>query len=136
MALRMAGGNPDIANIIRLVVFKSLALPVTVLILFLVYWLLPNQRLRAADVLPVAAVVAVALEILKYLQLITLPWLTHKLQNEYGVFQRSAAIILWSFLAAMIVLAGAEWSARRKLSELPPCPPIDSQTHPSLEPRS
>jgi YihY family inner membrane protein len=136
LALKMAGGNTEMANVIRIVVFKSLALPVTVLILFLVYWLLPNKRLRAADVLPVAAVVAVALELLKYLQLLTLPWLTQKLQNEYGVFQRSAAIILWSFLAAMIVLAGAEWSARRKLTELPPCPPIDSRTHPSLEQQS
>jgi hypothetical protein len=25
----------------------------------------------------------------------------------------SASIVLWSFLGAMVVLAGAEWSARR-----------------------
>jgi uncharacterized BrkB/YihY/UPF0761 family membrane protein len=113
VALRVAGGNPQIASIMRIVVFKSLALPVSMLILFLVYWLLPNRRLRARDIVPVAAVVAVVLELLKYLQIVTLPWLTNKLHYEYGPFQRSAAIILWSFLAAMIVLAGAEWSARR-----------------------
>ena len=36
-----------------------------------------------------------------------------KISAEYGVFQHSATILLWSFVAAMIVLAGAEWSARR-----------------------
>jgi uncharacterized BrkB/YihY/UPF0761 family membrane protein len=37
----------------------------------------------------------------------------NKISAEYGVFQHSATILLWSFTAAMIVLAGAEWSARR-----------------------
>lgn len=116
VALRLAGGDPTIASFIRIVVFKSLALPVTVLILFLVYWVLPNSRLPARDILPAAAIVAIALELLKYLELVTLPWLSHKLTNEYGPFRRSVAIVLWSFLASMIVLAGAEWSARRGLA--------------------
>jgi YihY family inner membrane protein len=119
LALRMAGGNAQAAEFISLVVFKSLALPISILILFLVYWLLPNKRLRAADVLPVAVLVGIGLEVLKYLNLIALPWLTYKLQREYGPFQRSAAIVLWSFFAAMIVLAGAEWSARRGLGPRP-----------------
>jgi YihY family inner membrane protein len=123
LALRVAMGDEQWAYFIRIVVFKSLALPVSVLILLLVYWLLPNRRLRPRDVLPVAAVVAIVLELLKYLELITLPWLSNKLYNEYGPFRRSVAIILWSFLAAMVVLAGAEWSARRGLRadcETPP----------------
>jgi YihY family inner membrane protein len=122
LALTIAGGNTQIADFIRVVVFKSLALPISILILFLIYWLLPNKRLPARDILPVAAMVGVALELLKYLNLVTLPWLSYKLSNEYGPFQRSAAIILWSFLAAMVVLAGAEWSARRGLSARPAPP--------------
>jgi hypothetical protein len=35
-----------------------------------------------------------------------------KLDKEYGPFVYSVSIILWSFLGSMIVLAGAEWSAR------------------------
>jgi membrane protein/epoxyqueuosine reductase len=40
-----------------------------------------------------------------------------KISAEYGVFQHSATIVLWSFMASMIVLAGAEWSARRAQTE-------------------
>lgn len=98
------------------VFYRVLAVPVTVLVLFLVYWLLPNSRLPAMRVLPVAFAVGLALELLKYINLLTLPWLWTKLQHEYGPFKNSVAIILWSFLASMIVLAGAEWSARAGLT--------------------
>ena len=106
-------GIDQFGGVIRLVVYKSLSVPITILILFLVYWLLPNRRLPAREIFPVAVTVGIALEVLKYLNLLTLPWLREKLRNEYGAFQNSVAIILWSFLAALIVLAGAEWSARR-----------------------
>jgi uncharacterized BrkB/YihY/UPF0761 family membrane protein len=112
-ALKFTGGNEALAHFLRIVVFKSLALPISILILFLVYWLLPNKRLRPKDVLPSAIVVGVALELLKYINLLTLPWLHAKLNDEYGPFKNSVTIVLWSFLAAMIVLAGAEWTARR-----------------------
>ena len=114
-ALRVTGGNETIATFVRIVVFKVLALPISVLLLFLVYWLLPNKRLPARQILPVSIAIGLSLEMLKYLNLLTLPWFYHKLTNEYGVFRNSVAIVLWSFLAAMIVLAGAEWSARRHL---------------------
>ena len=113
VTLKLAGGNESVASFMRLVLFKMLALPISILILFLVYWLLPNRRLRPADILPVSVIVGIALEILKYINLLTLPWLHSKLTHEYGPFRNSVAIVLWSFLAAMIVLAGAEWSARR-----------------------
>jgi uncharacterized BrkB/YihY/UPF0761 family membrane protein len=91
----------------------------SVLLLFLVYWLLPNKRLPARQILPVSIVIGLGLEALKYVNLLTLPWLYEKLIREYGVFRNSVAIILWSFLAAMIVLAGAEWSARQARREMP-----------------
>lgn len=124
LALRLAGGNEAMAGFMRIVVFKSLALPVSILILFLVYWLLPNRRLRPLDILPVSIIVGLALELLKYLNLLTLPWLHAKLSHEYGPFKNSVTIVLWSFLAALVVLAGAEWSARRGLrpAEEPPEP--------------
>jgi uncharacterized BrkB/YihY/UPF0761 family membrane protein len=114
LALRVAGGNPAAANFVRLVIFKLLAIPISILLLFLVYWLLPNRRLPARALLPVSIGVGLALEALKYVNLLTLPWLYDKISREYGVFRNSVAIILWSFLASMIVLAGAEWSARRR----------------------
>lgn len=110
---RTAIGQTAGGRLIGIVVFKAAAIPVSILMLFLVYWLLPNKRLPAKSLVPVAIFIGLALEGLKYVNLLTLPWLRAKLQNEYGPFVNSVTIILWSFLAGMIVLAGAEWSARR-----------------------
>ncbi|HZN26004.1 MAG TPA: YihY/virulence factor BrkB family protein [Burkholderiales bacterium] len=109
------------------VVFKTAAIPISILLLFLVYWVLPNRRLRARDLIPVSIAVGLGLELLKYINLWTLPWLRMKLQNEYGPFINSVTIILWSFLAALIVLAGAEWSARRRGAFTPPQPVLPAE---------
>ncbi len=92
--------------------FKVAAIPVTILGLFLTYWILPNRRVPAMRVLRVAAGVGVALEGLKYAFLFAWPWLNQKLENEYGVFKYSASLIILSMVTALLVLAGAEWSAR------------------------
>jgi uncharacterized BrkB/YihY/UPF0761 family membrane protein len=55
------------------------------------------------------------LEALKYLNLLVGRLMQNKISAEYGVFQHSATILLWSFTASMIILAGAEWSARKNL---------------------
>jgi YihY family inner membrane protein len=99
-------------------VFKMAALPMSMLMLFLVYWLLPNRKIAPLQVLPAAVVVGLALELLKYLNLLSWPLLRAKLAREYGPFLYSASILLWGFLGAMIVMAGAEWSARRAASRL------------------
>jgi hypothetical protein len=62
---------------------------------------------------PVAILVGLALEILKYLNLVTWPFLKTKLMKEYGPFYISVSIVLWSFVGAMLILGGAEWAARR-----------------------
>lgn len=95
------------------VVFKLAAVPITILILFLVYWLLPNTRIAPLRVAPVAILVGLLLEALKYLSFLVWPWLRTRLSHEYGPFKYSAMILLFSFLASMLVLAGAEWAARR-----------------------
>jgi uncharacterized BrkB/YihY/UPF0761 family membrane protein len=67
-----------------------------------------------------AILVGLVLEGLKYVNLLVWPALRTKLQREYGVFHNSVTILLWSFLAALVVLAGAEWTARRhRAHELP-----------------
>jgi membrane protein len=95
-----------------LAVFKAGAIPFTIVALFLVYWLLPNRRVPPRRVLPVAVLVGLALEVLKYLFLFAWPWLDKKFQNEYGPFNYSVSIVIFSVLTALVVLAGAEWSAR------------------------
>jgi membrane protein len=109
---RMLGEHSPIVETLGLVFFKMAAIPLSILALFLVYWLLPNRKIPPAKVAPAAIVVGLTLEALKYINLLVWPVLMVKLQHEYGPFYYSAFIVLFSFFAAMVVLAGAEWSAR------------------------
>jgi membrane protein len=101
---------------LNLIVFKLAAVPLSILALFLVYWILPNCKIDPRHVAPAAILVGLILEALKYLNLQVWRLMQNKISAEYGVFQHSATILLWSFTASMIVLAGAEWSARRALA--------------------
>lgn len=93
--------------------FRFAAVPVSITVLFLVYWILPNAPVPPRAVVPVAVVVGILLEVLKYINLLTWPWLRVKLEREYGPFSYSVTILLWSTLGALVVLAGAEYVARR-----------------------
>jgi membrane protein len=97
----------------NLLVFKMAAVPISILALFLVYWLLPNCKMAPARVVPPAIAVGLILEAIKYVHLAAAPFLESKLEHEYFIFRHSALILIWSFTAALVVLAGGEWTARR-----------------------
>ncbi|HVO99642.1 MAG TPA: YihY/virulence factor BrkB family protein [Bryobacteraceae bacterium] len=95
-----------------LLTFKMAALWVTVFVLFLVYRYLPNGKPPLRRVIPAAIIVGILLEVLKYINRWVWPWFYKKLDREYNVFKNSVTLILLGFLVSMLVLAGAEWSAR------------------------
>jgi uncharacterized BrkB/YihY/UPF0761 family membrane protein len=95
-----------------LLIFKLAAVPLAVLMLFLIYRYLPNGRPPLHRVIPAAIGVGVLLELMKYINALAWPAFQQKLSREYGVFQYSASLIFLSFLSSMLVLAGAEWAAR------------------------
>jgi YihY family inner membrane protein len=97
---------------INLAFFKFAAIPVSIFALFLIYWLLPNRRVPPLRVAPVAILVGLGIELLKYINLLMWPFLKERLQREYGPFYISVTIVIFSFVACMIVLTGAEWTAR------------------------
>ena len=97
---------------VSILFYKSAAVPLTVLILYLVYRYLPNGRPPAKRVVPAAIGVGVLLEALKSINIWAWPAFDAKLQREYGVFRYSATLIFLSFLSSMLVLGGAEWAAR------------------------
>ncbi|MEQ1883537.1 MAG: YihY/virulence factor BrkB family protein [Bryobacteraceae bacterium] len=92
--------------------FKAAAIPLTVLVLFLIYRYLPNGRPPMKRVLPAAIIIGILMEALKYLTSLVWPGFQQKLAREYGVFQYSVTLILLGFLSSMLILAGAEWAAR------------------------
>jgi YihY family inner membrane protein len=97
--------------------FKLAAIPVSMFALFLVYWLLPNRKVEPSRVAPVAIVVGLILEGLKYVNLLFTNVIHQKLDREYKMFEYSVTILLWSFVAALVVLAGAHWTARRDTAD-------------------
>ena len=109
----VTGTHAAVAVWMNQLFFKLAALPFSILALFLVYWVLPNRPIEARRVAPVAILVGLSLETLKYVNLLISPMLTEKLKHEYEIFRFSVTILLLSFVAAMIVLAGAHWTARQ-----------------------
>ena len=73
---------------------------------------------------PAGIFVGLILEALKYVNLATAAFLQAKLEREYAIFRHSVGILLWSFIAAMVVLAGAEWSARPRPEDRAPEDPV------------
>jgi len=91
------------------VIMKVFALAASIAIFFLIYWLLPNGKIRARAVLPAAAVVGVIWEAAKYLYILSLPWLNFR--EVYGPFAVSVTLMIWAFLSGLLLLAGAHLSA-------------------------
>jgi len=108
-------GGSQVETFIATILFTLAAVPTSILILFLIYWILPNCPVKAREALPVAIVVGLLLEGLKYLSLLARPWLQQKLLAEYGYhFRYAVAVVFWGFVASMLIVGGAEWSARRR----------------------
>jgi YihY family inner membrane protein len=113
--LWMRTGSESVAGWMNLAIYKLAAVPISILVLFFIYWLLPNARVPVKRLIPASILVGIVLEILKYVNLLTWPFLRAKLEREYGPFVYSATIVLWGFLASMVVLAGADLAARPEL---------------------
>ncbi|HEV2645824.1 MAG TPA: YihY/virulence factor BrkB family protein [Acidobacteriaceae bacterium] len=83
----------------------------SVLIFFLIYWILPNRKVPARAVLPTAIVIGLLWEGAKILYVWTLPHLDFK--AVYGPFEVSVGLMIWAFLSGLLLLAGAHFSATR-----------------------
>ena len=103
---------------LRSIAFRFFVVLASVLLIFFIYWVLPNTRIPVRRLIPASIAVAVLLEVSKYVNILTWPWLRAKLTKDVPPFVQSISIILWSFIATLIVLAGAEWSARVTVQKL------------------
>ena len=91
------------------VIMKACALVTTIIIFFLIYWLLPNGKTPAGAVLPAAIVVGLLWEGAKYLYILLLPRLNFA--EVYGPFSISVTLMFWAFLSGLLLLGGAHLSA-------------------------
>jgi len=96
-------------RILAYAVMKLAALVASIGIFFLIYWLLPNGKVKARTVAPAAVLTGLCWELAKYAYMLTLPWLDF--QNVYGPFAAAVTLIIWAFLSGLLLLGGAHLSA-------------------------
>jgi membrane protein len=83
----------------------------SILLFFLIYWILPFRKVPARAVLPTAIVIGLLWQVAKLLYIRALPWLDF--QSVYGPFYISVGLMMWAFLSGLLLLAGAHFSATR-----------------------
>ncbi len=98
-------------------VFELISIPVAILALFLMYWILPNRKIEARRVFRVSVVVGLILEGLKYINYAVADMFHRKFQADYNIFEHSVYILVLSFVASLIILAGAHWTAKHEQSD-------------------
>ncbi len=91
------------------IVMKSIAILATMLIFFLIYWILPNGKVPWRAVLPAAIITGAFTEAAKYIYILLLPWLDF--QGVYGPFAISVTLMIWAYVSGMLLLGGAHLSA-------------------------
>jgi uncharacterized BrkB/YihY/UPF0761 family membrane protein len=90
----------------------------SILFFFSIYWLLPNRQLPVRPVIRVAIVTGVLWVGAKYLFIAILPKLD--LKALYGPFYVSVGLLLWAYVSGLLLFAGAQFSAMRHNSRVPP----------------
>jgi membrane protein len=98
-------------NVVNGTTTRVLGMVTSVLIFFLIYWILPNRKVPARAVLPTAIVIGLLWEAAKYLYVLALPRLDF--YSVYGPFYVSVGLMIWAFLSGLLLLAGAHFSATR-----------------------
>lgn len=106
----MRGTENIVFRAVTFLTLKVFAMIASIAIFFLIYWLLPNGKVKARTVLPAAVAMGVLWEIGKYIYVKALPWLNF--QEVYGqAFSISVALMFWAFISGLMLLAGANLSS-------------------------
>ena len=101
------------SRILGFLAMRAFAILASIAIFFLIYWLLPNGKVRPGSVLPAALIMGLLSEVLKYAYILALPRLNF--QEVYGPFSLSVSLMFWAFLSGLLLLTGAHLSARSAL---------------------
>lgn len=117
MEFILRGYGTGFVRVLGFLVMKIFAIAASIAIFFLIYWLLPNGKVPVHAVLPVAIIMGLLSEALKYAYILALPWLNF--QEVYGPFALSVTMMFWAFLSGLLLLAGANLSAEEHLRQRP-----------------
>jgi membrane protein len=106
-------GHTDnvVFNFVSFGFLRICAAVASILIFFLIYWVLPYRKIPPRAVVPTAIVVGLLWQLAKVLYIKALPWLDF--ESVYGPFYISVGLMMWAFLSGLLLLAGAHFSATR-----------------------
>jgi membrane protein len=113
MGFLLRGHGTGFIRLVGFLVMKVFAIATSSAIFFLIYWVLPNGKVPARAVLPIAVIMGLLSEALKYGYILALPWLNFG--EVYGPFALSVSLMFWAFLTGLLLLAGANLSAEEHL---------------------
>ena len=94
---------------------KLVAIPITISVLFILYYLLPNGKVPAKPMFRAAVFAGILIEIVKYIYMWSLPYINF--EEAYGPFYVSVTLIFWAFICSLIMLVGAHASATPAATE-------------------
>ena len=103
--------NNIVFNFVTRGIMEIFAVTASILLFFLIYWILPHRKIPARAVLPTAVVVGLSWEAAKYIYVLVLPRLDF--ESVYGPFRVSVTLMMWAFISGLLLLAGAHFSATR-----------------------
>ena len=103
------GNHSFIFTAVAYVIMKVISIITAIATFFLIYWLLPNGKVRASSVLPAAIIAGLLFEIAKHIYVLALPWLDF--EQVYGPFSISVTLMFWAFVSGLLLLGGAYLSA-------------------------
>jgi membrane protein len=110
LSFMMRGNENIVFRAITFLALKVFATIASIAIFFLIYWLLPNGKVKARSVMPAAVAMGVLWEVGKIIYIKALPWLDF--QEVYGqAFSISVALMFWAFISGLMLLAGAHLSS-------------------------
>ncbi len=101
----------------------------SILMFFIIYWVLPNCKLPIRAVLPTAIVTGLVWELAKMIYIAVLPLLDFR--SVYGPFSISVSLMMWAFLSGLLLLGGAQYSAARHTRRLAGQAPIEELEKPA-----
>jgi membrane protein len=82
-----------------------------ILFFFSIYWLLPNRKVPARQVMRASFIVGVIWLATRYIFVAVLPHLD--LQSMYGPFYISVGLLFWAYISGLILFAGAQYSVAK-----------------------
>jgi membrane protein/epoxyqueuosine reductase len=98
-------------SVIRFIAIKVWMVPLTLVMFFVIYYIVPNVKLSMREVIPAAVFTGLLWEVSNYLFMLILPFLG--LSEIYGAFVVTVTLMTWAYVSGIILVLGATMTARK-----------------------